>query len=250
MFVHLLLSQQRRQMMSKNYIEYSPELIKLFNTIVNKGNQGIKLEKTENGERVFCNYKSASYLFHIDFPVNQFNFDGKEINFYDFGEFANIIKTFKNPNIICNDASLILDMETSSVDYTLGDSDAIKRGFTKSKDAEYVVTFNMSEETIKKLNSVKNLFGSEYLSFVYERDVLKARLTSKTRGDNKYEECYVVKSAEEDVSVEFKTFALVISALGIGSWDVSVSNDGIAKFDYVNTDDINLSLYCLRVDDE
>ena len=235
--------------MSKNYIEYSPELIKLIDSIVNKGNLGLKFEKNEDCSRVYCNYKSTSYNFHIDFPVSKFNFSGQEINFYDFGEFANIMKSFKYPNIIGTDSNIVLDMDKSSVEYAIGDPDATKRGFNKEKFPESDVTFKMSNESIKRLNGAKSLFSSEYLSFVYDGETLKARLTSKSRGDNKYEEFYTVENAE-NISVEFKTFALVISALGIGDWDVDVSNDGIVRFVYVNTEDINLRLYCMRVDDE
>jgi hypothetical protein len=181
--------------------------------------------------------------------VENFEFSGEEINFYDFGEFANIMKTFKYPNIVDGDAVLTLDMDTSSVDYTIGDPDAIKRGFTKERSFESDLHFKMSAESIKTLNSVKSLFGSEYLSFVYDGNTLKARLTSKTRGDNKYEEFYTVDDGK-DVTVDFKMFALVTSALTIGDWVVDVCNDGIVRFTYQNTSDINLNLYCMRVDDE
>ena len=235
--------------MEKQYIDYNSDIIKLIDSVVNSGNLAIKLEKMEDGERIFCNYKSPSYNFHLDFPKAMFNFEGQELNFYDYGEFANIMKNFKYPRIAHNSSGLVLDMEKSSVEYTVGDSEAIKRGFNKEKFDSSDVTFIMTEESVKSLNRAKGLFGSEYLSFVYNGDMLKARLTSKTRGDNKYEEYYSVEKAG-DVSVEFKTFALAISALSVGGWVVDVNNDGIVRFNYENNNDINLRLYCMRVDDE
>ena len=107
--------------MEKTYIKYSPETIKLLDSLVNSGNLGLKLEKVDidGVQRVSAKYKSPSYLFQVDFPTELFDFEGQEINFYDFGEFAKILKTFKNPNIYQTESSIVLDMDKSSVDYSL-----------------------------------------------------------------------------------------------------------------------------------
>lgn len=234
--------------MEKKFMQYNPEIIKLIDTLVNKSNLGLKFEKIDDGKRVSCNYKSVSYLFHIDFPVEMFEFSGEQVNFYDFCEFANIMNVFKNPNVIETDNSFILDMDKSSVEYYLGDPAEIKSGFNREKEFDSDLTFSMSKESIKKLNSCKNLFSSEYLSFVYDGETLKARLTSKTRGDNKYEEFYAVDE-QKDVDIEFKTFALVVGALTIGDWVVDICKDGLVRYSYQNTNGINLNLYSLHVED-
>jgi len=237
--------------MEKTYIKYSPETIKLLDSLVNSGNLGLKLEKVDidGVQRVSAKYKSPSYLFQVDFPTEMFDFEGQEINFYDFGEFAKILKTFKNPNIYQTESSIVLDMDKSSVDYSLGDPDVIKRGFTKAREYGVDVVFDMDAESVKKLNSCKNLFGSEYLSFIYNGETLAVRLTSKTRGDNKYEEYFSI-AEETDSTVDFKTFALVLPALSVGEWRVEISNDGVTAFILKNNENINLKIYGMQVEED
>ena len=232
----------------KTPVNYNPEIIDIISKIVNSDNPGVKLEKSEDGSVVSCNYKSATYNFHIDFPSEMFNFDGNEVNFYNFQEFSKIVKTFKSPSISMNDSSFFLDMEKSSIEYILGDPNAIKKGFSKVISFEPDVSFIMSNESIKNLNSCKGLFGSEFLTFVYDNDTLKATLKSKTRGDNKYEEYYNVENSS-GVEVDIKIFALVVPTLSLGDWIVDISNDGLVRFTLQNNNGINLNLYCMKIDD-
>ena len=136
-------------------ITYHKDILDIIYKFTSTMNKEVLFVK--EGENVVIRQRTEVGIYHVfTTKLENFNFAGDELAFYDFVNFYEFLEMLKSPQLFQAENKIVLQQGSTKINYLISDRDAIaKSQFTKNAVfGDSSVGFTFDE---KDLNNIRNL---------------------------------------------------------------------------------------------
>lgn len=191
---------------------------------------------------------SVGYIFKA--PKSHLDFNGKEIGFLDFNEFYQLLKSIEDVTIGQDDGlyDLTLQGSRAKIQYRLTNSEVLPKPFNEIDFGDSDVDLVLTEGDLKQIVKMTSLVNAEFI-----------KLTSNDKGE--FQLCLFNKNSSNTFELNLevdkstnKNFELILPResvlmLPIYEYKVSMSSQGIVKFEMETGTDATVEIYTAEVAD-
>lgn len=228
-------------------VKYNPEYLKLLKHLSNI-NEKILIKKTDDQKEIEIEGKNiaTTVAYTLKTKIEDFQFDGDEVGFYQFPEFFELFDAFDSPKIKQHDAKFEIIKDKSKITYYTADPESIPAIFKKIKFEEPDASFTLTEDDMNHIKKMIGLVDADAVSFIVEDNVLTVVLAGDEK-DNSYQKEYEIEdSIDVDISIPTRIFEVAPK----GDYEIQIKEEGVMRFIYKNEQKFELNLYTAENEDD
>lgn len=224
-------------------ITYNKEVLEILKHLSKNLLKSLLLKK-EN-DKVSIRMKAPSIYIDLNTPVDNFNFDGEQIAFYDgvYDKFYQFFDCFKNPSLFQNEHDLVLKEGKNSIKFRVSDPELIEeRNLFKvlKKLPESVVKISLDKDQFTSIKRMIKMVSTEDITFKIKGDkVVVSVENDKTKNSYDYE-IDLEEAVNEEVEMTIKT--TVFDSAPELNYEVTITKVGLFHFKSIN-EHFELNLY-------
>lgn len=240
-------------------IKYNETTISVLNKLAKIQSKLLfqKKEDEDGNSRLVVNAKTAdsTIMFLFNTPIENFNFKGDNIAFYDFNEFYDLFDIFKDNKKLLQETDNIKIKSKGLLTYYLADEESIKSKINGVKFENPDVCFELTIDQLKELNKLIGKLGTKSVKFAYNEEdkQLDVKLFS---GENSKEKdnTYQYSIEPSQIGDDTEEFSITIdkeifSVLPENDYIVSIKSEGVIEFEHISGD-IEYKIYTSELDEE
>lgn len=232
-------------------IEYSVELFDLIKDLTPITNSVI-FQKDEDENVVVCRSDSESTIvYRLVAPKNYFNFEDT-IAFYDYNNYYQYLKAFKDPSLLMKDEKTILIRSNdgnATTEYLLSDPEAIKAGPKAINFKDANVKFNLSSYDLDQIIKMITLIDPKKAQITTDGNKVKVKIYSNMNlHENTFEKVFDIEEKNDlDDEIDFVIFSDTFQKIPLKkNYSVEIKKEGFVKISLIN-DNVNLDVYTGKV---
>jgi len=229
-------------------VKYNKGTLGLINQLMGVTRQ-LTIEKTEDEKQIKIITKNASdsVAYNLFAPADDFNFEGKDISFYDYSEFHNLFSVYEEPELFQNEDKFLIQKGKSKTKYNFADKEALDNEYDYIAFNEVHAEFKLSADDFKTLQKMSKLIQSEYVKFVVEGNQVTIQLFGDPKQPTHEETFEIDNKIGEDFN--FTISKDILNVAPENDYTLQLRNEGLIKFVYNTEKELSLDLYVSEVED-
>jgi len=237
-------------------VKYNKEFISLLNNlsvinkkfIINKEDEDIKTDSKNDG---------CTVAYTLSCKLDNFNFDGDNVAFYDFSEFYDLFGVYKDCSLNHDDTTGLIEIKDNTSDskikYFTADPEIVPKTFKRLKFDSYDYRFWLSTEEFVYIRKMISLLDAKKVKFLLKKGEFKVVLFSGEKNPS-FEKTFEIEPFEKDSDFSTDKFNLVLPPdiflfAPKNDYEIQINKEGVFKFNYID-DNFDLSLYSATNDEE
>jgi len=229
-------------------INYNKKTLGLINQLMGVTRQ-LTIEKTENKKQIKIITKNASdsVAYNLFAPVEDFQFEGEDISFYDFSEFHNLFSVYESPELFQSEDKFLIQKGKSKTKYNFADKEALDNEYDYIAFNEAHAEFALSSDDFKSLQKMSKLIHSEFLKLNVTSNQITVQLFADPTQPT-HEETFELKN---NVGKDWEIVVSkdILDVAPDNDYIIQLRTEGIIKFIYNTEQPISLELYVTELED-
>jgi hypothetical protein len=222
-------------------IEYNKDTLDILKSLSSLS-KALIIRKIDNGEKISIKSGDISsfIMYHLEAPVNHFNFKGDECAFYEYPDFHDLMSILDECDMHQNGDIITLVSDKTKIKYLTSEAELIKNEWETIPESDTVGSFKLDFEALKKINKLKSSIKAKSLKIKLEKNEIKFVLFSK-ENENMCEEIFMNEIDNLD-DYEFLLSTEIFDKLPLANYEFNITESGILKVKML-LDDIDLWIY-------